>query len=160
MKNSYRIILLSVLIWCAAILAAPLLASVGSGSGNVVYRFFSTICHQFDERSLHLFGFKLAVCARCSGIYFGFLVGAIIFPISPKSFSAHGRFWLIVSVTPMSLDVLLSVAGIHGANIATRLTSGLFFGIISALVLMPSMIDGLVELKGMLSNLKLRLYRA
>ena len=36
-----------------------------------VYAVGSFICHQRPERSFHLWGAALPVCARCSGIYVG-----------------------------------------------------------------------------------------
>jgi len=36
------------------------------------------ICHQRPERSYHFLAAQLPVCARCTGIYFGAAVGAIV----------------------------------------------------------------------------------
>jgi uncharacterized membrane protein len=58
-------------VWCAAIVAAPLFHL------TFIYDFFSLICHQQPARSWQLFGEPLAVCIRCSSIYFGFLAAVI-----------------------------------------------------------------------------------
>ena len=36
-----------------------------------VYATGSVICHQLPERSFHLWGAQMPVCARCAGIYLG-----------------------------------------------------------------------------------------
>lgn len=37
----------------------------------------SLVCHQISERTLHVVGYSLPLCARCTGIYSGFLLGII-----------------------------------------------------------------------------------
>src|SRR5688572_5419416 len=76
----YRIhstLLLGASIWCAAILAAPVLHL------NYVYDLFSLICHQDPSRSWHVFGEPWALCIRCSSIYLGFLAG-LLFSMTPR----------------------------------------------------------------------------
>ena len=42
-----------------------------------LYGFGAVICHQISERSFHVDGAQLSVCARCLGIYAGFALGAV-----------------------------------------------------------------------------------
>lgn len=42
-----------------------------------VYVVGSIVCHQLPERSFHIAGAQLPVCARCTGLYVGGLVGII-----------------------------------------------------------------------------------
>jgi uncharacterized membrane protein len=65
-NKAYAALLAGSTLWNLSILAAPLFAL------PVVYQFFSIICHQDPARSLHVLGEPLAVCTRCTGIYFGF----------------------------------------------------------------------------------------
>src|SRR5207302_9212063 len=66
-------------IWCLLIMAAPMLRI------SAIYLFFSRICHQDPLRSWHLFGEPLAVCIRCTSIYCGFFLGALLsLPASAK----------------------------------------------------------------------------
>jgi uncharacterized membrane protein len=69
---SDRILLAAVAAWCTAMIAAPLFDS------GVIYGFFSSICHQYPERSWFLFGRPLAVCIRCAAIYGGFLIALLL----------------------------------------------------------------------------------
>jgi len=67
-------------LWMTALVAAPAAASTGRGGlgfSAVVYAAGSMICHQRPERSFHLHGAQLPVCARCAGLYAGGLIGAI-----------------------------------------------------------------------------------
>src|SRR5687768_17707700 len=52
------------------IMMAPLTA--GSHLANSIYGGFAVVCHQLPERSYFIFGHKLAVCSRCTGLYAGF----------------------------------------------------------------------------------------
>jgi uncharacterized membrane protein len=58
-------------VWCLAIVAAPLFHL------TPIYLFFSAICHQLPSRSWHFHGEPLAVCIRCTAIYWGFLAGLL-----------------------------------------------------------------------------------
>ena len=42
-----------------------------------VYAVGSLVCHQLPERSYHLWTAQMPVCARCAGIYFGAVLGAV-----------------------------------------------------------------------------------
>jgi uncharacterized membrane protein len=59
--------------WVTLLIAAPLLPAT---AGAVLYGAGSLLCHQIAERSFHLDGFQLPVCARCLGLYVGGAVGA------------------------------------------------------------------------------------
>jgi hypothetical protein len=59
--------------WLLLLVAAPSLAAPVAG---VLYAAGSLICHQLPERSFHLQGIQLPVCARCLGIYGGAAVGS------------------------------------------------------------------------------------
>jgi uncharacterized membrane protein len=53
-------------------------ASVGRPAAAVVYAAASFICHQQSQRSFHRDGAQWPVCARCSGLYFGGALGALL----------------------------------------------------------------------------------
>jgi uncharacterized membrane protein len=73
-------------VWLLLIVAAPLLSIPVAG---VLYATGSLICHQLPDRSFHLHGVQLPVCARCVGVYGGAAVGSV------AGATAAGRRWLV-----------------------------------------------------------------
>ena len=145
---SYIILLIGTFLWCVFLLLPPWMASHDAFSASIshqCYQFYSLICHQYDSRSLHVGGYKLAVCARCTAIYVGFFIGVMIFPFYSSRKISKTVFWLAVAVFPMVIDVLLDVVGVHSSNIFTRLSSGTFFGIIAALLVTPLFLEACSE---------------
>src|SRR5688572_31637307 len=51
---------------------APLTAETHGQLATSIYGGFAVVCHQLAERSYFIFGHKLAVCSRCTGLYAGF----------------------------------------------------------------------------------------
>jgi hypothetical protein len=66
---------------------APMAAMLIAG----VYAVGSLVCHQLPERSYHLWTVQMPVCARCSGIYFGAVLGAIASAIRTAKAGRHSR---------------------------------------------------------------------
>lgn len=147
---AYAAVVAGAALWFALIVAAPLLTHAGGASaawGAHLYTFFHPICHQLEGRSLLLFGEPLAVCSRCSAIYAGFFVGALIYPFFRRVGTPHApsRTMLIVALAPMVLDVALGVAGLHDATIGTRLITGALFGLLVPYVVMPVVLGAVHE---------------
>jgi len=135
-------------VWCLLILAPPFVGLIERHDGFIssfLYRFFSPICHQFDSHSLHLFGMKLAVCARCFGIYAGFFAGTLMAPFLAEKLPARAVTLWIVAGLPMLIDVLLDLTGIHDSTLGSRLFTGSFFGIIAGLVLTPLLLEAISQ---------------
>ncbi len=44
-----------------------------------IHRYLNIFCHQKPDRCFEYTGLHMGVCARCIGIYAGFLVGALLF---------------------------------------------------------------------------------
>jgi uncharacterized membrane protein len=63
----------SAVIWLALLLLAPTFPREAA----LLYESASRICHQKPERSFHLSGVQLPVCARCFGLYASGAAGAI-----------------------------------------------------------------------------------
>jgi len=143
----YLVILAGVLLWCISLFIPPVIAAcVSPALSQNFYAFFSTVCHQYDSRSLHVFGYKLAVCARCSGIYFGFLGGVLLVPFFSKRRISHvGRF-LCVAALPMVLDVAMGSVGMYEGNHAIRVLTGLLFGVAAGFALTPILEEAISEL--------------
>ena len=67
----------------------------------------SVICHQFPERSFHLWGVAMPVCARCTGIYIGAAIVALAAVAQPASTvrpkaqtTNHARNALLIAALP------------------------------------------------------------
>ncbi len=126
----YAATLAGTCLWLAAIVAAPYLRSRGSGWAPYIYACFSAICHQRPERSLLAFGYPLAVCARCSGIYLGALVGLLAYPFRrgfdvlrlPKPAT------LALVTAPIVFDAAGNILGLWNSGQAVRLATGLAWG--------------------------------
>jgi uncharacterized membrane protein len=150
-RTTYVVILVGSVVWCLAIVLAPLLLMVFAGAGEAgraVYAFFRPVCHQLEARSFTIFGAPFAVCMRCSSIYFGFLLGVVLYPVFSKVQNPlfPSRRLLLVAVVPMALDVLPGAAGIHEVTTATRIVTGAIFGVILPFFIVPAAIEAANEL--------------
>ena len=78
--------------WAVLLVAAPFLASRAHASSLAaavivgVYGIGAFVCHQLPARSLHVWSVQMPVCARCAGIYFGAVAGALVWGRSAKAF--------------------------------------------------------------------------
>jgi len=151
----YRYFTVFVSLWCIGILAAPLLKHAGwTQIADMLYSFFSRVCHQDDARSFHVEGEKIGVCIRCSAIYFGFFLGLITLPLSRalkrKNVPAIGFF--LFAVLPMVVDVVLNAAGIQASTTMTRVITGALFGISMPWFIVPIFIEACLQLNSRNKN--------
>jgi uncharacterized membrane protein len=126
-----------VAIWVGLILAAPIFES------SSIYHFFSYICHQIPQRSLHLAGHQLAACTRCSGVYFGLLAGILAYPLwrAIDEVEPIPRFWLFLSLIPMVVDVSINALGIWENTHLSRIITGLILGFACATFIVPALVE-------------------
>jgi uncharacterized membrane protein len=146
---TYSVILVGAFLWCGALVLPPLLLASGwYVSAGALYQFFQPICHQLPDRSFSIAGYPLAVCIRCSAIYFGFLAGSLVFPLIVSWGERLGQYRIILcAVTlPMVLDVALDISGLHGSTDASRLYTGALFGVILPFFILPVARDAVQEL--------------
>lgn len=151
LKLYYLFFLIAVFLWCSLILIAPLLAKFEHRfTSGLIYLFFSKICHQIPERSFFIFGKQLAVCSRCTGLYFGFLVGTFLYPFLFKL----NRIWtpspkyLIFAGIPIVVDI--SVRTFHFAenSFTSRIITGLILGVAALFFVIP----GILSIKSKLNS--------
>jgi uncharacterized membrane protein len=123
---------LACVLWLGGILFAPYLKSQTSAWSGFVYGLYATVCHQAEGRSLRCFGQPLAVCARCTGIYLGFLLGLLSYPLFRgwrRLALPRGRvFWLVSA--PIGLDAAGNLLGLWQTPAAARLALGILWGAI------------------------------
>jgi uncharacterized membrane protein len=132
--------------WAAAL---PLTAYVGARPDipfpiavgvAAVYAIGSAVCHQLPERSFHLWGAQLPVCARCTGIYVGAAVVVSAFRrttvrLKPDA-TRVARMLLLIAALPTIITLAYEwTTGITPSNIV-RACAGLPLGAaVAAIVL-------------------------
>jgi uncharacterized membrane protein len=80
-----------------------------------LYAIGSVVCHQLPERSFHIDGHQLPVCARCTGLYLSAAAGALGWCMWKVA-----RRWRPVSVPPRSALRLVMLCGLPTAiSVAT-----------------------------------------
>lgn len=128
-----------------SIIFAPLIRSGGgdSMSAQIIYQTFGHFCHQIPERSFHVAGEPFAVCARCFGIYAGFLAGVACFPWWRRAAQKYfpSRWWLLAALLPMCLDVALEFFGMWKNTHTSRVITGAILGVVAAVYVVPGLID-------------------
>jgi len=126
------------------ILAAPFALAGGHiNLGLTIYLAFSNLCHQNPDRSFFIAGHKFAVCARCTGLYFGFALAVLFYPLvrSLRSVETPQRKWLFVAAAPMAVDFGLGFLGIWENTHFSRLSTGALLGTVSVFYVMPGLVD-------------------
>lgn len=137
----FALLLLIALVWLAVIFLPPwLMASGHQFAALSLYRGLSGICHQIPERSFHLWGFPLAVCSRCTGIYFGFLLGLMLYPFfrSLNDQTTPSRVWLAIAALPMLIDVGGNFVGLFNNTFFSRTATGILVGGVAAFFVLPA----------------------
>ncbi|NOZ61823.1 MAG: DUF2085 domain-containing protein [Calditrichaeota bacterium] len=140
----YYIFLVGVILWCGLILLAPYLASRGhSFSSGMIYFFFSKVCHQMASRSFFIFGHQLAVCSRCTGIYFGFFASTLFFflLIKMKKFSHISPRVLLVAVFALIFDFAVGFTGVGNNTMTSRFVTGFLTGAIALFFVLPGALE-------------------
>ena len=126
------------------VLVAPLLAAHGYAQpAGLIYKAFSFLCHQLPERSFHLEGHAMGVCARCTGIYAGFATSVLFYPLvrSLKRADSPARLWLALACVPIVVDFALGYFGIWPNTHFSRFITGAIFGAACALFVVPGFLD-------------------
>jgi uncharacterized membrane protein len=136
--------------WLAVIISPPLLKQAGFVSlANDVYYPFGFICHQISARSFHIYDDKLAVCARCFGVYAGVLFGFLFYPLfrSVNNIDPLPRVWLILACVPMAVDFGLTFFHIWENTHLSRFITGAIVGSACAIYIMPALVEITFKLK-------------
>ena len=126
------------------IIGAPLALESGHPFwGLAIYRAFSHVCHQIPERSFFVAGHPFAVCSRCTGLYAGFAVATVVYPVvrSLRQTEAPARKWLFMAAAPLVIDFSLGYLGIWENTQTSRFATGALLGVVAVFYVMPGLMD-------------------
>ncbi|HEU4870622.1 MAG TPA: DUF2085 domain-containing protein [Pyrinomonadaceae bacterium] len=126
------------------IFVAPVAAASGHPVwAEVIYHGFGVFCHQRPDRSYFIDGHKLAVCSRCTGLYVGFAVTLLLYPLirSLRNNIAPPRSYLILAAIPLGIDFSLTFFGIWENTHTSRLLTGALLGSVAVFYVMPGIVD-------------------
>lgn len=134
----------TVTVLVALIFVAPLAAAGGHNAwAEVIYHAFGLFCHQRPDRSYFIEGHKLAVCSRCTGLYAGFAITLLLYPLvrSLRNNVNPPRSYLILAAIPLGIDFSLTFFGFWENTHTSRLLTGALLGSIAVFYVMPGIID-------------------
>ena len=145
---TYAAVLALVLVWVGGAVFVPVVLNGSHDSesslvASLLHYAYGRICHQMPDRSFHIAGEPLAVCARCLGIYAGYIVGLILYPLA-RSLSradAPPRSWLIPAIAPVAIDFAGGYIGLFENTLASRSITGLIAGAAGAFYTLPGLIS-------------------
>jgi len=126
------------------IVGAPLAAASNHQQIAVaIYHSFKTFCHQLPERSFFIVGHQFAVCARCTGLYGGFALLLLLYPLirSLHSTDVPKVKWLFLAAVPLGIDFSLTLFGIWENTHTSRLLTGMLLGGVTVFYVMPGILE-------------------
>lgn len=140
MPRLARALVAGSLLWTALLFAAPLAVISSdrpvSRAGSLVYLAGAFVCHQRPERSFHLAGVPLPVCARCAALYVSALAGAVAAGVFATGSVAERRArWLLgLAAVPTVTTLAVELLGLAHPSNAARAISALPLGAAAAWV--------------------------
>lgn len=125
--------------WAAGIGAAPLVRGAVDGNGAaqmaaLTYAAGALVCHQRPDRSFHVAGVQLPVCARCAALYWSGAAGLIGWLLIRSRVGRHTtrtrfRRWLIILGVPAAVTYLAAIAGVWDPSNVIRAMSSAPLGV-------------------------------
>jgi uncharacterized membrane protein len=103
--SRYFVVLAALLVFIGWIMNTP------AGFFGKIDAIGYAVCHRISERSFHIGNYQLPLCARCSGMYLGAVVGLVFQSIAGWKHAKAPR-WGIIAV----LIVFVVAFGIDGTN--------------------------------------------
>ena len=128
----------------ALIIGAPIALKTGHPFwGLTIYHAFSYVCHQIPERSFFIAEHQFAVCARCTGLYAGFTIATVLYPLvrSLRQTVAPKRKWLFLAAAPLAIDFGLGFFGIWENTHSSRFATGALLGAVAVFYVLPGLMD-------------------
>ena len=143
-KKAYILIVIFYILFYFGIFLAPYLAYKKLYFlSSILYKVYSPICHQLPERSFFIFNHKMAVCARCFGIYTGIFLALLIYPLVKKldDFKTPNKIYLILSLTPMAIDGITQYIGLRESFNTLRFLTGFLAGFVIVFYIIPHILS-------------------
>jgi len=81
---------------------------------------YAPICHQKAERTLSLMGEAMAVCSRCSGLYFGAALAVLLAALMPRALWWPNKVWFFAALAPTGIDAVLPWFGMPQLSLVPR----------------------------------------
>jgi uncharacterized membrane protein len=128
--------------WLTLVVSAPVALSRGRlpAFTLAVYQAGSLVCHQRPERSFHLAGIQLPVCARCFGLYLSGATGLAVASRRRRALSARAvRALLALAALPIVSTVALEWLGAIQPTNVQRMLTGLPLGFAAGVVIVRSL---------------------
>jgi uncharacterized membrane protein len=128
------LLLVITLLWAAALLTAPhAMTTDGPAKMAAAFTYLGAgyVCHQRPERSFHLDGHQLPVCARCTGLYLAAPLGLAGVMLMRRRTAADDRTYrrwrvaIVAAAIPTVVSVGLEWIGGPGlsSNVSRALTA-------------------------------------
>ncbi|WP_456419677.1 DUF2085 domain-containing protein [Methanocaldococcus infernus] len=158
LKTYYFIFVFLFFLFYLGILLAPYLSYLGfKNLSFLLYSLYSPICHQLPERSFFIFNHKMAVCARCFGIYTGALLSLLIYPFLKRLENTNlpRKIYLILALTPMAIDGITQYLGLRESFNLLRFITGFLAGSVTIFYIVPIYIDLIKRLRDIMDKFEL-----
>lgn len=113
-----------------------------SAAAALVYEGAARICHQRPERSFHIAGVQLPVCARCAGLYVSGAVGTLLAWATWRRRTAeprHTRLVLMAAAVPTALTLGFELMGLAFPSNSVRALSALPLGAAAGWIFVQSL---------------------
>jgi uncharacterized membrane protein len=134
--------------WAALLVAVPFIASrahaTAPGTLIVVagYGIGSLVCHQLPERSWRLWTAQMPVCARCTGIYLGAAIAALMSVAThePPRRAAARTLLALAALPSLATLVYEWTTGVTPSN-TLRFAAGIPIGVVVAWLIVSAATD-------------------
>lgn len=141
LRITHPVILFFCIIWLILVFSPPILLEGNrtlQTAGHLVRLFFSQICHQQTDRCFIIAGHSIAVCARCIGIYIGFFLGVLGFPLLKRRIRfLEPRSLLLLAGLPTVMEFLILRSRGIDLPALFRGVTGALLGFAAALLILP-----------------------
>jgi Predicted membrane protein (DUF2085) len=145
-RETGRILPVAAVLWAGLLLAAPSLSSLSGGWAYLsasVYWLGALVCHQRPERSFHVWGGQLPVCARCTGLYLAAAAGVVFTWIRAGRHRAVAfgvwRRRLLVSAVPTAATLVVEWWWPATDSRVARAVAAIPLGLVAGALLTESM---------------------